>query len=178
MTKILNVGKWLTKRKLFIVEHNAKREALCIEEFKVEGIVFDLMPLNDELIEDLQSCLTYQEMLFFAAEYGVVVEYERAAEDSGLALALESLWGEEELSIDQDPCIRQRVGDKVCEISGLSSYIKEMLDTEEDAKEAAIMAKELEDEAVIAIDGDKPLPDESIEDLKADAELYAKNNNM
>jgi len=80
---------------------------------------------------------------------------------------VEALWGKPELKLESDPCIKERVGEVVCEISGLSDFILAQLDIEKevekleaDAKRSAEAKAHLEAEGII--DGDN-LPDLSTE---------------
>lgn len=164
MTEKLIVSNWL-----------ADRKKLSIQTFIVEGIEFEIMALTESLKDDLESCLSYKEMLFFAADSGVSCNRRRVADDPELAKDLNILWGEEIMDLDLDPCIRHRVGDKVCEISGLSSYIEAVFDTEVEAAEAKAKA---EAEAELIKVGDHELPGDTLidnlnqESLDADAAEY------
>jgi hypothetical protein len=139
-----------------------------IQEFEVEGIVFDIMALNADLKERVELCDSYNDMLAMAANYGLSFEGKRAIDNAGLDVS--ALWGEGELSIDSDPCIEYRVGEKVCEISGLDAVLQEMIDSE-----AAKLERD-EEEAYTEdllrsgmIDGDGTLPDVTIDQLNKDA---------
>ena len=113
---------------LIVSNHLKQRKklkiAMGIVRFSVEDIKFEIMPLSDELKEDLQLCMTYEETLFFAAEHGVVINCKIASEDEDYSELLDELWGDEIMDIDCDPCVRQRVGEAVCSISGLNDYLE------------------------------------------------------
>jgi hypothetical protein len=104
-----------------------------------------------------------------AANYGLSFEGKRAIDNAGLDVS--ALWGEGELSIDSDPCIQYRVGEKICEISGLESALQEAIDTEAAARlvvdENEAYAEDLLKSGMI--DGDSALPDVSIDRLNEDA---------
>ena len=101
------------------------------QEFFIEGAAFDIMALDKDMIEMVKECGTHEEMLFFAADHGIVyngtrfVDHPDFVEDD-----LISLWDEDLKDIESDPCIRHCVGDKVCEISGLSSALEDKLKSE------------------------------------------------
>jgi hypothetical protein len=140
-----------------------------IQEFEVEGIVFDIMALNAELKERVELCDSHNEMLAKAANFGLSFEGKRAIDNAGLDVS--ALWGEGELNIDSDPCIQYRVGEKICEISGLESALQEAIDTEAAARlvvdENEAYAEDLLKSGMI--DGDSALPDVSIDRLNEDA---------
>jgi hypothetical protein len=110
-----------------------------IQEFEVEGVVFDIMALSTDLKERVELCESYDEMISLAAEGGLSFDGERAIDNDYLDVS--ALWGEGELSIDSDPCIQYRVGEKVCEISGLESVLEEMLENEEAARVEELLEK-------------------------------------
>ena len=135
----------------FIVsEWFAKREQLNIQTLNVEGIEFEIMTLSDSHKDDVKSCVNYEEMLSLAANAGISCNRKRVIEDKELAKDIDLLWSLEMLDIDCDPCIKYRVGEKICEISGLLSHLNEMLDSEEAHKRS-----------LIEINGDN-LPDTSL----------------
>lgn len=112
------------------------------ESCNIEGIDFEIMSLTNEQEETLKSYDSHAEMLGFAAEYGLAVAGKRVIDDEYMAARLDALWEDKALEIDEDPCIKLRVGEKVCEISGLADFISDKL------------TKELE-----FIDGDAKTPD-------------------
>ena len=131
--------------KFIVSDWFANRAKLNIQLFIVEGVEFELMALSESLIDDVGSCVTYEEMLSLAANAGISYNRKRVIDDEELAKDIDMLWGLESLDIDLDPCIKYRVGEKVCEISGLTPALDEMLDSQKE--------KNL---AVITIDGDNP----------------------
>lgn len=131
------------------------------ESCNIENIDFEIMSLTNEQVETLKSYDSHAEMLGFAAEYGLAVAGNRVIDDEYMAARLDALWETKELEVDEDPCIKYRVGEKVCEISGLADFIEEA--------------------AKVIIDGDNKTPDfettslgdVSPSELEADAEADA-----
>jgi len=146
--------------KFIVSEWFASRAKLNIQLFNVEGVEFELMALTESLAEDVESCVTYEEMLSLAANSGISYNRKRVVDDVELAKDIDMLWGLETIDIDLDPCIKYRVGEKVCEISGLKDKLEEMLEAEK--------------QAAISVDGDN-LPDGDITlgQLEADANNHA-----
>lgn len=129
--------------KFIVSDWFANRAKLNIQTFEIEGVEFEIMALSDSLKDDVKQCETYEDMLSMAADFGLSYNRKRVVDDSELAKDLDILWGIESLDIELDPCIKYRVGEKVCEISGLDSALQDMLESEE--------AKKLAD---ITVDGD------------------------
>ena len=129
--------------KFIVSDWFANRAKLNIQTFEIEGVEFEIMALSDGLKDDVKQCETYEDMLSMAADFGLSYNRKRVVDDSELAKDLDILWGIESLDIELDPCIKYRVGEKVCEISGLDSVLQDMLEAEE--------AKKLAD---ITVDGD------------------------
>ena len=129
--------------KFIVSDWFANRAKLNIQTFEIEGVEFEIMALSDGLKDDVKQCETYEDMLSMAADFGLSYNRKRVVDDSELAKDLDILWGIESLDIELDPCIKYRVGEKVCEISGLDSVLQDMLESEE--------AKKLAD---ITVDGD------------------------
>lgn len=149
--------------KFIVSDWFANRAKLNIQLFCVEGVEFELMALNENLIDDVKSCVTYEEMLSLAANSGISYNRKRVIDDEELSKDIEMLWGLETLDIDLDPCIKFRVGEKVCEISGLNSTLDEMLKSEEAEKLACLV-----------VDGDNlPDSDVTLQQLNDDAAVAA-----
>tara|TARA_R110000764_G_scaffold57488_3_gene125171 strand:+ start:3317 stop:3826 length:510 start_codon:yes stop_codon:yes gene_type:complete len=162
---MVNVGNLLVKR-------NKTRIALGIQVFSVDEFKFEVMPLSPSNVETLECHETYEDMIFYAADNGVVINNSLMSDDVELADRLAEFWAEHEES-----GLRQRVGNEVCELSGLTTYLGELLETEEDAKEQARITKQVEAEMAAAqagntegniVDGDKQIPHISLERLTAD----------
>ena len=158
MTQILVVNDWFANRLI----------QKTIQTFTAENIEFEIMALDKHMIDELKSCDTHKEMLFFAANSGLVFNGTRAIASKDLTVDdIAALWGDDSLDIDCDPCIRARVGEKVCELSGLGEYIEEVNVLEiEMAEEAAAKKEEAAKLKLEAIDGDNL--DELPEDLLID----------
>lgn len=142
----------------------ANRAKLNIQTYEIEGVEFEIMALNEDLKEKVELCESYNEMLSIAADSGLSYSRKRIADDAELAKDLDILWGIESMDIDLDPCIKYRVGEKVCEISGLDSVLQEMLETEEAARVA-----ELKEQG--HIDGDGETPNVTLDQLNDDANV-------
>ena len=165
MTEILVVNDWFANRLI----------QKTIQTFTAENIEFEIMALNQSMIDKVKSCDTHKEMLFFAADNGLVFNGTRAIASKDLTVDdIDALWGDESVDIDCDPCVRARVGEKVCEISGLTEYIQEMivLEAEVAAEEEAARLK------IDAIDGDKlnELPDDLVIDGMNDADNLSQES--
>lgn len=163
MTQILVVNEWFANR---LIQRS-------IQSFTVENIEFELMALNKAMIDSVKSCDSYEEMLFMAADNGLSFNRVRVIDDKELnADDIEALWGDELKDVDCDPCIRARVGEKVCEISGLAEHLEEMLFLE------AEVAKEEEEAKMIQVGdhefaGDTLVENLTQESLESDAVKYA-----
>ena len=112
----------------------AKRAKLDIQAYEVEGVVFELMALTDDLKEKVELCESYEDMLSMAADNGLSYSRKRVVDDEELALDIDMLWGLDSMDVDCDPCIKYRVGEKVCEISGLSPVLEEQILADEQAR--------------------------------------------
>ena len=139
MAQILVVNDWFANR---VIQKT-------IQTFTVENIEFEIMALTQSMIDEVKSRDTHKEMLSLAADSGIVFNGTRAIASKDLTVDdITALWGDESLDIDCDPCIRARVGEKVCEISGLGEYIEEVNVLEiEMAEEAEAAAKKAAEEA-------------------------------
>ena len=148
--------------KFIVSDWFENRAKLNIQIFNVEGIEFELMALNDDLKEKVELCESYEDMLSMAADSGLSYNRKRVVDNSELAKDIDILWGIESLEIDSDPCIKYRVGEKVCEISGLDSALQEMLEAEEAERVEALKEKG-------HIDGDGEMPEVNLDQLNEDA---------
>ena len=120
----INVGNWFTERKKF-----------NFQELTVEGYDFQLVPLDDELIEDVKAATTLNSALALAAEYGLSVGRDRIFNDDDMAADLDVFWGQAEVN-SGDPSIKHQVGEYVCNISGLAEHIQIVREVEKEAAEA------------------------------------------
>ena len=163
MTQILVVNDWFANRLI-------KRS---IQSFTVESIEFEIMALNKAMIDNVKACDSYEEMLFLAADNGLSFNGVRVIEGEELTIDdITALWGDELKGVDCDPCVRARVGEKVCEISGLAEMLQDMLDLE------AEVAAEEEAAKLIQV-GDHELPGSTaLEDLPATDDVYLDTESM
>lgn len=98
----------------------------------VEGIPFDLLSLglDEDLLEKVKAGESYKDMVFLAADSGLAY-YDasgdacRVADNKHLSKRIKGIWEKEELHLDTEPCMKERVGLIVCEISGLTELIEE-----------------------------------------------------
>lgn len=143
------------------------RANLNIKAFTVEGVEFELMALTDDLIDDVQLCDTYADMIDKAASLGLSYNRKRVADDAELSKDFDMLWAMPEINIaDLSPTVREQVGAEVCAISGLTEFVESALERER------AVDKEKE-EARNFIEGDD-LGDTSITlgQLESDATAY------
>ena len=144
MTQILVVNDWFANRLI----------QKTIQTFTIEDIEFEIMALTQSMINAVKSCESHKEMLFLAADNGLSFNRSRVIDDKELTINdIAALWGEELKDIDSDPCIRARVGEKVCEISGLAEMLEDMLSLEAEVAEEEEAARYL-NAGLGVIDGD------------------------
>ena len=131
---LFDVGNWLTEQAQELPQAHI-----------VEGIPFDLLSLelNDSLLQEVKSCESYTDMVMMAADNGLAYydvndDAFRVVDNKRLSKKIAGLWDKDELQLDTDPCIKERVGLIVCEISGLSEFVEDQKKLEEElAKEEA-----------------------------------------
>ena len=131
-----------------------KRAALNIQTFEVEDVLFELMALTVDQIEHIRGLDKYDEIVSDAADMGISYNRKRVFDDKELSKDLDLLWGVEELDVDSDPCIKQRVGEKVCDISGLADFLDSILNpviSGDDLPGEGITLGELEEDAAMAL---------------------------
>ena len=117
------------------------------------GEYFSYTNTREAYQAELKKLGTYHEMLNFAADNGFYMGTHRAIDNEVDAENMGLLWELDIVQLDDDPCIKYRVGEKVCELSGLTAYIDDVNKKEIDEEiEAERMARELEN----TIDGDDP----------------------
>jgi hypothetical protein len=105
--------------------HMRKREETGLVKIDIDGIVFDVIPLSEQLKDLFMECESYKDMLCFAANHGVAVDYEPVYLNPELSESMESAWGDDQMPEDSDPCIQYRVGEYIAEISGLADLLEE-----------------------------------------------------
>ena len=120
---LFNVGNYLAERKKF-----------NFKTYEIEGIEFDLIPLTDDLIQELKMNESYSEMILAAANYGISAGRERACVDAEMSEDLDGIWSLEQMAIDCEPSLQHKVGEKVCAISGLTEFIEDQKRFEDEIK--------------------------------------------
>lgn len=137
------------------------RSKLKIEERIIDDVKFELMNLTTDLFKEVIACNSSAEMLDLAANAGMSYNRNRVVDNPELSKDLDILWNLDNLQFDTEPCLRHKVGEEVCLMSGLSSALEEMRALEKPATH---------------LDGDNlPEGDLTLEQLDADAQL-AHNN--
>jgi hypothetical protein len=133
---ITNVGTYLTNRIKFNFQQHV-----------IEGVEFDLIPLTEDMILELQiEQETYADKLEYAAKYGVSIERNRVCDDALMAEELKGMWELEQFS-ECEPSLIHKVGLMVCEISGLTEFVEAQKDRED------------------AVNGDLDTPDITLDEL-------------
>jgi hypothetical protein len=153
----------------------------------IENVGFYLLPidLDEALLEAVKACSTYTDMVLLAADSGLAYydgsdEALRVVDNKGLTKKIESMWSKGELQLDTDPSLKERVGEVVCEISGLSEVLEERKledEIKEEDKRAAEAKKHLADEDENHLNGnDLPSGDTELDNLaQANLERDALN---
>tara|TARA_R110000765_G_scaffold143226_5_gene244778 strand:+ start:356 stop:814 length:459 start_codon:yes stop_codon:yes gene_type:complete len=91
----------------------------------------EVLPLTNALIDDVKSCINYDEMVKLAADSGLSYnDGLRVVDNDKLARSISGFWEREEMKGDDADCDQVKVGEIVCEISGLTSFIVEQLEKE------------------------------------------------
>ena len=171
---LLNTGAWLALRKKF----TPKTFTLDV----LQDVEFEAIALTEDLEAIVRSAETYSEMMLLAADYGLSSDGVRAHDDPELLPLVRELWDAEEFQADCEPSVKHQVGEKVCDISGMSEFIAVIKQVEEEAELAVLEREEaakLEAEALeqelagtTIINGDDELPDVDLGTLHADRASY------
>ena len=145
----------------FIVSEFIKsRVKWKVQPLEIEGVHFEIMMLDDYEIKAIKSCSSYDNMLSLAAYFGLSIDSKSMIHNQDYAIHIDHLWEQEILNQDCDPCIKYRLGEIVCEISGLGDVLLERLEADK--------------QAAIAIDGDNlGDTDVTLEKLAEDAAVAA-----
>ena len=166
MNMSFNLSEWVAHQKIF-----EPKTVL------VEGVTLDLMCLTDDLKQEVKLKATYEDTILAAADYGVSYGRDRFCDDAELFEYLKASWSEKRALIDCDPSLKHQVGIRVCDISGMSEYIADMKENEELKKlEEDDRAEEARNHLLSEaknidgniVDGDKQIPDISLEKLTDD----------
>jgi hypothetical protein len=162
-----NSGNWFANRKKF-----------NFQEFTVEGVTFNLIPLTDELTESVTEGETLAEMLTLAADYGISSGRLRIVDDTVMFEDMADFWALDELNVECSPSIKHQVGQKVCEISGdLAEYVQVVRDVEAEKAETEANMVKVGEHELDGRDSIDNLNDTNIDvgDLDADATQHAAN---
>lgn len=116
MNELFNPIEWLQER-----------SKLNIQTFVCEGLPFQIMALSDDLVADLKEFENYDDAIEFAADHGVAVNRQRVSEQEGLKDDLTLFWSKVHEAKKVDPCVKHRVGEQICEISGLTGHVESLL---------------------------------------------------
>ena len=153
---INNAAQW-------ILEHSKIK---FLDSFMVQGFEFELMSLSKENIAAAKLMTSSDDVVKLAANGGIAINKKRMIEDDSLVDSLKAYWEHEEVVAIKEPTIMFSVGEKVCELSGLSDVLAQLiLDDEELAK------KEADEEEAYIIDGDNL----NHEEMQAQADEYKQN---
>ncbi|QDP67540.1 MAG: hypothetical protein Unbinned5350contig1004_47 [Prokaryotic dsDNA virus sp.] len=142
------------------------------DDFVVEGIPFQLMSLSEDNIEAVRLLKTSKDIIELAANGGFAIDRKRAIEDESLVSSLAQMWEQDAVLAFNDPTIIFSVGERVCELSGLVSFLDEVLAHEEN-EEKELAALLLEDESR-PVDGDNL----DVDKITADANEYILNQTV
>jgi hypothetical protein len=166
---INNAAQW-------ILEHS-KIEFL--DSFIVNGITFELMSLSKENVAAARVLTSSKDIIELAANGGIAINKNRMIENESLIDSLAAYWEHPEVKAFEGPTIMFSVGEKVCELSGLSEVLSEMILDEEVAEEARLEIEKAHGEALEhqkllddAANGDTGTPDALLGKLNQAAEDY------
>ena len=149
---IFNTSNWLAASKKFIPKM-----------FNISGVDVPMIALTEDLEQQVKTCETADEMILMAADYGITSDGVRAIDDEETKLLLCDLWLLDEMQVEGDVSLKHQVGEKVCEISGMTGFVSEQKEFEE------LEAKELDEQ--IKINDDISVPGNTELDNLAQAAL-------
>jgi len=152
--------------------HNSFWESfneLGYEDWVCEGVPIPIMALSEQLESQALEIDNYNDLLTFAADNGIQYKGERISSDEYKLSQIETYWDELHKFKNVDPCIRYRVGERVCE---KSTVLKEHMES--------LLELESEEEQIDFIDGDDLTDDETVtlDQLQKDASLANGNAGM
>lgn len=131
MMSNFDAGNWIAEQALTLPQ-----------VYIIEGVPFDLLSLelDDALLVGVKGCESYSDMVLLAADSGLAYydandDAYRVADNKHLSKKIKSMWDKDELQVDTEPCMKERVGLKVCEISGLTEYVEEQRKLDVEIKE-------------------------------------------
>ena len=151
----------------WILEHSKIK---FLDSFMVQGFEFELMSLSKENIAAAKLMTSSDDVIKLAANGGIAINKKRMIEDDSLVGSLKAYWEHEEVTVIKDPTIMFSVGEKVCELSGLSDVLAQLILDEEEK----LAKKEADEEEAYIIDGDNL----NHEEIQAQADEYHQNQNI
>jgi hypothetical protein len=134
-----------------------KKADLGREDWLVEGQVIPLMALTSEMVAEVKEIEGYNEALHYAADRGLMLDGKRIFDDEYLREDLADYWSHMQSEMNLDPCVRERVGERICEKSGLKGHLEDLLEL--------MKAEESEEDPEIIIDGDELTEAQLAQDL-------------
>lgn len=129
-----------------------KKADLGREDWLVEGQTIPLMALTAEMVEEVKEIEGYKEALHYAADRGLMLGGKRIFDDEYLREDLADYWAHMQGEMELDPCVRERVGERICEKSGLSDHLLELLEAEKQKESETIIDGDGLTEAQLAQD--------------------------
>lgn len=132
-----------------------KKADLGRENWLVEGEAIPLMALTSEMVEEVKEIEDYKEALHYAADRGLMLDGKRIFDDEYLKNDIPDYWEHIHSEVSSDPCVRERVGERVCHKSGLKEHLEDLLELMKDESE----------EVEIIIDGDELTESQLAQDL-------------
>ena len=112
------VSEWFSNRPVF-------------SEIKIEGIVFPIATLTEEVKELIEMCETSKEMLNMAADNALT--HNRARIIEGVyAEDIALFWEQSEVNTGSEPSIKEQLGELVIKSNGLSEILADKIASEEE----------------------------------------------
>ena len=133
----------------------------------VQGFEFELMSLSKENIEAARVLASSKDIIELAANGGIAINKNRMIEDENLVNGLAAYWDHPDVKAFKDPTIMFSVGEKVCELSGLSEVLAMKIYEEEEAE----LAQKEADEETYIVNGDEL----NLSEIQAQADEYQNN---
>lgn len=153
-----------------VTDYLVGRKRFKPQEHIVEEVTFNLIPLDDDMIQDLKvNNESYDNMLVYAAKRGVSIGRDRAFDDEDISMELDDMWEHDQFS-ECEPTLIHQVGELVCEISGLTEFIADKKLEEETAPDDEGDSSEFNLNGV-SVDGATDIHGITAESLAADALL-------
>jgi phage gp29-like protein len=134
-----------------------KKAGLGREDWVVEGQAIPLMALTSEMVEEVKEIENYNDALHYAADRGLMLDGKRIFDDEYLREDLADYWVHMQEEMNLDPCVRERVGERICQKSGLQEHLEDLLEL--------MKEEEAEEEPENIIDGDGLTESQLAQDL-------------